>query len=88
MILSLLVPQISAFRGGSVSAVPFNGKFLVKIRQILPQGQCGPAEVDKLGDICIREEAKIFNQVNFELLADKGTQNKGFSNFPLFDIKI
>ena len=63
MILSLLLTQISAFRGGSVSAVPFNGKFLVKIRQVLPRGQCGQAEIDKFGNICIREEAKIFNQV-------------------------
>ena len=68
MILSLLLPEVFAFRGGSVSAVPFNGKFLVKIRQMLPQSQCGPAEVDKLGDICIREEAKIFNQVNLRTL--------------------
>ena len=63
ILFTLFLPQISAFRGGSVSAVPFNGKFLVKIRQILPRGQCGQAEIDKFGDICIREEAKIFNQV-------------------------
>ena len=59
-----LLVNVDAFRGGSVSAVPFRrGKFLVKTRQINRAGKCKNL-VDTVGDLCIEENTKTFHQVS------------------------
>ena len=66
---ALLVKIIDAFRGGSVSAVPFRrGQFLVKTRQINQLGECGENQVDAVGDLCIEEKMKTFYQVSYIIL--------------------
>lgn len=57
-----LLVKVSAFRGGSVSAVPFQSGFLVKTRQIQKADKCGPNQVDQIDDLCIEERTKFFNK--------------------------
>ena len=59
-----LLVNVDAFRGGSVSAVPFRrGQFLVKTRQINRAGKCKNL-IDTVGDLCIEENTKTFHQVS------------------------
>ena len=73
---ALLVKIIDAFRGGSVSAVPFRrGQFLVKTRQINQLGECGENQVDAVGNLCIEEKIKIFHQVSYIVYSSQKNQS-------------